>query len=154
MSDFANVLEAIKAFVKDEIVLFGIRWLILLTLSGIGVMLGLFMFGRNYKKRIAKLEAKVNDQTPVTVNVNQGSETAGKTPEPMPEHATFEREFQIAYWTDPKDGERKQVWIPVIWLQYENGARKHMEIEDLLDKQNMTLFPLGPVSFSENADNN
>ena len=71
--------------------------------------------------------------------------------EPLPVKAEIKYEYSIAYWTDPKDGERKQVWIPRVWLEYENGARKMLEIDGLVENQNMTLFPLGPIDYSENA---
>ncbi len=84
-----------------------------------------------------------------TLIVSAGTDSATSPREREPTKLTFQREFHIAYWTDPKDGERKQVWIPVIWLEHEDGSRKAMEIEGLIDKQNMTLLPLEHLSFKE-----
>ncbi len=55
-----------------EIAEFGLRWLVVVALSGVLSVLGILLFGRNYKKRIADLEGKLEQQSPVTVNVNQG----------------------------------------------------------------------------------
>ena len=133
-----------KQFAVHGAVWFSYFFLSLLS-TGAGIVLGAIVFGRDYKRRIAALEARPQVQ-PVSVDVNMPQGDA--VSEPVPQRASFQREFQIAFWTDPKDGQRKQVWIPVIWLEYENGARKPMEIEGLLDKQGMTKF-LGPISFRE-----
>ena len=55
-----------------EIAEFGFRWLVAVILSAALAMLGTLLFGRGYKKRIAELERKIAQQSPVTVNVNQG----------------------------------------------------------------------------------
>ena len=53
---------------------FGLRWLVLAMASGGIAVFGVLMFGRGYKKRIAKLEKKLEQQSPVTINniVGQG----------------------------------------------------------------------------------
>ena len=103
-------------------------------IGGIAIMLGLTGWWgwryRELKRRVKALEDR-------------------REPENQPERVEFRNEYSIAYWTDPKDGERKQLWIPRVWLEYENGATKMLEIDGLVENQNMTLFPLGPVSYRE-----
>ena len=58
-------------------------------------------------------------------------------------------EFQIGFWTDPDDGQRKQVFIPVVWLEYANGSTEMIDIEGMTKENEITKFPLGPISFKE-----
>ena len=62
------------AWLGKEMVEFGLRWLVVLAASGVLLMFGALMFGRGYKKRIAKLEQKLEQQSPVSLNqtFNQG----------------------------------------------------------------------------------
>ena len=46
--------------------------------------------------------------------------------------------------SDPKDGQRRQIWIPVVWLEYDNGAVKPLEVRGILKEDHgVTIFPLG-----------
>ena len=98
--------------------------------SGVVIVLGLTGWWgwryRELKRRVKALEER-------------------RKPEEQPIRVEFKNEYSIAYWTDPKDGERKQVWIPRVWLGYENGAVKLLEIDGLVENQNMTLFSFGAV---------
>ncbi|MDE0680152.1 MAG: hypothetical protein OXI11_08065 [Gammaproteobacteria bacterium] len=125
--------------------------IILLPLGGLvfGV-LGTLIFGRNYKKRIPALEASVSSlkerlaASKADVSALNDQLAASRTRIPI--KAEIRREFQIGYWTDPKDGQRKQVWIPTVWLEYEDGSSKPLDIEGLYDAQGITRFPF-PISF-------
>lgn len=55
-----------------EIVEFGFHWLVVAILWVALTVLGALLFGRGYKKRIAELERKITQQSPVTVSINQG----------------------------------------------------------------------------------
>ena len=75
-------------------------------------------------------------------------EALEKSPERQPVKAKFRKEFRIGFWTDPRDGERKQIWLPVLWLEYEDGSFKKLEIEDLIKDEKVNMFPF-PISFQE-----
>ena len=70
-------------------------------------------------------------------------------PERMPVRAELRNEYSVGFWTDKKDGQRKQVLIPRVWLEYEDGSVKPLEIKQLCDDNNIKLFPLGPISYQE-----
>ena len=66
----------------------------------------------------------------------------------LPVKAEFKSQFVIGWWKDPLGDKHRQVLIPTIWLEYEDGAIKPMEIKGLEKRLNMTIFPLGPISFN------
>ena len=70
--------------------------------------------------------------------------------ETLPVKAELRYQFEIGWWTDPKDGQRRQIWIPVVWLEYENGAVKPLDIHGIVrEEHGVTILPLGPITYSE-----
>ncbi|MCY3877319.1 MAG: hypothetical protein OXF88_23890 [Rhodobacteraceae bacterium] len=66
----------------------------------------------------------------------------------IPIKAKVNREFHIGWMTDPRNNERKQVWIPQVWLEFEDGSVKPLDIEGLVKDNEILMFPW-PVRFQE-----
>ena len=58
MEQSPNLIEYLWALLRDELVLYGLRYL----LVGGAIVIGTLLFGRNYKKRIAALEEQLAER--------------------------------------------------------------------------------------------
>ncbi len=114
--------------------------------AGGGVVLGALMFGRRYKQRIAALESQAREHKAQV----QGHEILiqGLKPgEKLPVKARLRHKFEVA-WAPCPDGKTREIWIPVVWFEYEDGSIKPMDIKGMVDgKRGIEIFPLGPISF-------
>lgn len=106
-----------------EIIVVGAAW----TLFSVGV--GLVLSWLFHKEDFAKLREEIREKQPVKAKLNQ--------------------EFHIGFWTDPKDNQRKQIWIPKVWLEYEDGSVKPLNIDELCERRGINLAPFGAISFRE-----
>lgn len=112
-------------------------YLFLLPLGGlVAGVIGTLVFGWGWKRKWRESQARLARM--------EGMLTQAQAKIPL--KLEIRREFHIGYWTDPTDNQRKQVWIPVAWIEYEDGSTKPLEIEGLCDKQGVSLLPF-PVSF-------
>ena len=56
-----NQLISLVSLVRDEMAWYGMRYIVFAVVGSAGLMLGILLFGRGYKKRIKALETAVKD---------------------------------------------------------------------------------------------
>ena len=118
----------------------GQHWLrhaLWLAVVGVGAMLGVLMFGRRYKQRIAALESQIE-------------EMRKPTPQ-MPIKARLRHRSHLGWWTRyPGTNREVDVMIPEVWIEYEDGSTMPLELEGLHQgAHGIDIYPLGPIAFGK-----
>ena len=117
--------EKVISWLAQEFVLHWAWYCGWLLLSGVGAVLGTLIFGRGYKRRIAALERKLEDQQQSqTFNVAGDLITVNHKPV-----ARFTQKFEMLDKVIPlANGQIMTFFAPVVSVEYLSGDKETIEL--------------------------